>query len=626
MNIETLFDRRNLRGVSGLFLAHGSFGMVDGECDYTCTTTETATAYRYDNGTVALTATFIKEENGVVIRHDRLENLTDEAIEINGLCSRFFMEGSKYEVYTQYNAWQHESSGAWQPLVTQVKAIGNGIRTCEGAAPVMAFHNRYNGRNTVFHLMPNAQWQLTAKKIPLSDKELVVLEAGFHNENMKLIAAPHETIELPEVWFFEAKNRTDLDAYKLHEVYNRRHPRARQPVLYNSWLYCFDRLNIDDLKRQADAAADLGVEAFMVDAGWFGKGESWFASAGDWEENTVGGPQGRLLELADHIRDRGMIFGLWFEPERAAPQSWAVQTHPDYYIDGRLLNFGNPEAVEYMVQVLSEQIVKYHIGWLKFDFNANIPLDPSGQVFYRYLQGQRRFVERLRRRFPDLYITNCASGGYRMEGAQGTMFDSFWLSDNQGPYEGIRIVKDTLKRLPSSLIERWSVQQYADGFPYYKPETGSGILFNCNNATWDFVINVQDSFTKGFVSGGPIGLSCDVAAFPLKYREWWKQHIAEVKRDRDFHATATARVLVDEPDIIALQYADSALDRCVVQLFTKVTYADQLTVYPVVSREATYRCPQDETVYRGDELLNNGLRFDNLKNNGCRIVELVKEK
>ena len=158
----------------------------------------------------------------------------------------------------------------------------------------------------------------------------------------------------------------------------------------------------------------------MIDAGWFGNGEGWGNAVGDWEENVVSGPCGRLIEISKRVREREMIFGLWFEPERANPESKAVKEHPDFYINKQFLDFSNPKAVDYITNVISKQIEKYDIGWLKFDFNASIPLDPSGNTFYRYLEGQKHFIENLRQRFPHLYLTNCASGGYRMELYQGT--------------------------------------------------------------------------------------------------------------------------------------------------------------------------------------------------------------
>ena len=532
------------------------------------------------------------------------------------------MESGSFDVYTQYNAWQNESRGGWDRLVTQVTAASLGIRTCDGATPMMALNNLYNGMNTVFHLLPNAQWKITAKKISLYDRDMVVVETGFNNENLRLTVNPEEEIELPTVIFFNAASKTDFDAYKLHEVYNKLYPRKSMPVLYNSWLYCFDNLDVDALLCQVDAAAELGFEAFMIDAGWFGNGADWSISVGDWKENTVNGPKGRLIDISNRVREKGMIFGLWFEPERATPQSESVKKHPDYYIDKTFLDFANPNALEYMVNVISELIEKYSIGWIKFDFNATIPLDPTGNAFYRYLKGQKRFIRILREKYPYLYITNCASGGFRMELEQGGLFDSFWLSDNQGSYEGIRIVKDTLKRMPTSLIERWNVQKYADGFIRYGQKEKTGLMLSCNNGTWDFIISVDDSFTKAFISGGPIGFSYDIAEMPQQYKEAWKKHIEEFKNNRAFYMNATARILVDTDDIIAIQYADSDLNRLIFQLFIKTTPAADLTVFPVVDKNADY-VMNGENV-SGEWISENGICFIDLKHNSSKTIELIK--
>lgn len=624
MKIENVLNFKGIPGISGLFHACGSFGVIDGDCDHTCTREGAETVYRYERDGVVLVATFTQKEDGVVLRQDHLENRTGAPLLIHNLCSRFCLDGNDYEVYTQYNGWQHESRGGWQPLVTQVTASCLGIRTCDGATPMLGLHNLHNGQNTVFHLLPNAQWQLTVRKFPRDKREYPVVEAGFATENLRLTVEVGERIELPTLIFFNAKNKTDLDAYKLHRVYNDLYPRRKMPVVYNSWLYCFDKLDIDALLEQAEQAAALGIEAFMIDAGWFGKGENWSREVGDWEENAQSGPRGRLAELSERVRALGMTFGLWFEPERAALTSRAVAEHPDFYIQQKFFDFANPAAVEHMLETVSGQIEKYQIGWVKFDFNATLPADPSGNGFYRYLRGQRRFLEELRRRFPALYITNCASGGGRMELAQGALTDSFWLSDNQGPLEGVRILKDTLKRMPTALIERWNVQRYAEGFPRYGAEGPVGVLFSCNDATWEQMTNVDPSFSEQFINGGPIGFSCDLTALSPEYRERWKAHIARFKEDRGFYMGATGRILADRPELTAIQYADPALERCVIQLFTKTVYAPDLILYPAVDPEADYRW--NEEILSGKELLENGIRFSSLKDLHCYTAELFKIK
>lgn len=51
----------------------------------------------------------------------------------------------------------------------------------------------------------------------------------------------------------------------------------------------------------------------VIDAGWFTK-KAWDREAGDWQTNRKTFPVG-LGAVADHIRSRGMTFGLWFELE-----------------------------------------------------------------------------------------------------------------------------------------------------------------------------------------------------------------------------------------------------------------------------------------------------------------------
>jgi alpha-galactosidase len=621
MNIDNYLDFSGTLNVSGLIFASGSFGLIDGDKKYTRSETEDKTVFEYINDTVKIKSEFTIRKNGVVIRRDSFRNISEKEIEINSLLSRFSLDGNAYEVYTQYSGWQHENLGGWQNLITEIRASSQGVRSCDGASPIMGFHNLYTDKNTVFHLIPNAMWQMSAKKVAVSLKEVVVVETGFHDTGLRLTVHPDETIELPTVIFFSAKSKTDLDAFRLHELYNELCPRKTLPVLYNSWMYCFDKLNIDDLMRQADCASKMGFEGFMIDAGWFGNGDDWFKSVGDWEENEISGPKGRLSELSEYVRKKGMIFGLWFEPERADKSSVSVAKHPEYYIHESFLDFSNPDAVNYILKLLSKQIERYHIGLLKFDFNDSIPIDPSGCGFYRYFQGQRKFISQLREKYPDLYIINCAGGGYRADLSQGMMFDSFWMTDNQGPYEGIRIIKDSLKRMPTALIERWNVQKYCENFPVYNGES-VGRMIHCNDATWNSLIGIDDSFSTAFMQGGPIGFSCDIASFPDKYKTLWSSEISKHKKNREFFKNAQARILVDSESIIIIQYSDSELNRCIIQIFTKTVYAKDLIIYPAVDGKSSYLFTDE--IISGDDIIENGIMINKFEPNSCQLFELIK--
>ena len=149
MRIENYIDLNDKLGVSGLFFAVGSFGVVDGKARYERKDEGEKTTFVYTDGKVRLVAEFEAQKNGVVVRRDRFYNVGAETTEIYSLLSRFSLTGNEYEVYTQYSGWQHESLGDWQRLLTQITSASEGIRTCDGAAPVMAFHDLYTERNTV---------------------------------------------------------------------------------------------------------------------------------------------------------------------------------------------------------------------------------------------------------------------------------------------------------------------------------------------------------------------------------------------------------------------------------------------------------------------------------------------
>lgn len=624
MKTENYIDERGILGASGLFFAVGDFGVIDGIASYERTKKDEKTFYTYEGQGVRLVAELFSEE-GVLVRRGYFENLADKECTIHALTSRFAMDGCEYEVYTQSNGWMHESAGGWQRLITEVRASAGGIRTCQGATPILGLHNLLTGKSTVFHLLPNAQWSMAARKVSHSEKNVVVVEAGFSDTALALKVAPGEKIELPEVIFYKAESKTDFDAHKLHAYFHRHYPRRRMPVLYNNWLYSYGAVDINDMCHQADAAAELGFEGFMVDAGWYGDGtNNWFESVGDWVENPKSGPAGRLSVLSEHVRSHGMMFGLWFEPERGGNGSLAVAKHPDFFIKGQygnFLDFANPKAVDYIFDAISTCIDRYHIGWVKFDFNENLSVDPSGGGFYRYYKGQEQFILRLREKYPDLYITNCASGGYRMELWQSKLFDSFWLSDNQEPVEGLRIVKDTVKRLPPALIERWCVEKYCESFPVCGGAP-VGKMIQCSNALWDYVVGVNDTYVEGFLTGGPMCFSCDLAGFPEDYKARYRQKITEYKATRDFFISARAKILSEGFGITAMEYFDAGYNRLVLQFFTENAYAADLRIYPIADEGSTYRF--GERMISGKELMENGILFANLHKNCCQTLILEK--
>ncbi len=75
-------------------------------------------------------------------------------------------------------------------------------------------------------------------------------------------------------------------------------------------------------------AADLGIELFVLDDGWFGNRfprNDARAGLGDWQVNRAKLPHG-LEGLIRHAEELGIRFGIWVEPEMVNPHSSFIRT------------------------------------------------------------------------------------------------------------------------------------------------------------------------------------------------------------------------------------------------------------------------------------------------------------
>ena len=530
---------------------------------------------------------------GVHRRRTVVRNVSDAPILVTCLLDVFRFECGDAEVYTQANTWMNESRGAWQPLHTGVGACGGGMRTSYGAAPVLAVWDAQAGRGRVFHLMSDAAWEMRASVVPaVGEKTCVRVETGMDSRHLRHTLPPGEEIALPEVVWYDFANKTDLDCHRLHEWWNAEHPSRRCPSLYNTWLCRFDKLDFGFVLKQVEHAKDLGLEYFVVDAGWFGPAKGWAEVRGDWRESPDGHLGGRLSEVAAAVRKAGMAFGFWLEAEIADAGTQIVREHPGYFRDIRgrhYLDFARDDAREYLLETVCSLVERYGASFLKLDFNCDPGIDPSGLDFADYNEGYHRFLREVRRRNPGIYLEGCASGGLMMDLGWAREFDSFWLSDNQSPVHGLRIAKETMLRMPPHKIERWLTVRSAQGLqPDY---WGNDVrLLATKDAWWRDLRSLAPEYAAAFATGGPVGFSCDLTTLSEEHLDFFRRLVAERKRDETFWCGAVGRILCDTPDVVALQYSDPALRDVRVVVATARPRQARVTVRPVLDPALVYEC------------------------------------
>ncbi|MEV5439425.1 alpha-galactosidase [Streptomyces sp. NPDC052682] len=247
---------------------------------------------------------------------------------------------------------------------------------------------------------------------------------------------------VPAALSFSADGGPD-EAFAALTRYRRvqRRPHAdheRLPVIFNDYMNCLmGDPTTDKLLPLVDAAAEAGAEYFVIDAGWYdGDDGGWWDSVGAWEPAASRFPGERgIHEVLDRIRERGMVPGLWLEPEVIGVRSPMAASLPDeafFRRDGvRLTEAGrhhldlrHPAARAHLDAVVDRLVGECGVGYLKLDHN----IDPGpgtsahpGETPAAGLLGHNRahlaWLDGVLDRYPHLVVENCSSGGMRWDHA-----------------------------------------------------------------------------------------------------------------------------------------------------------------------------------------------------------------
>jgi alpha-galactosidase len=283
------------------------------------------------------------------------------------------------------------------------------------------------------------------------------------------------------------------------------HPKRPRPVVSNVWEAVYFNHDLDRLTRLADLAARVGVERVVLDDGWFGARRNDHAGLGDWTVSEQAWPQG-LTPFVDRVRELGMEFGLWFEPEMVNPDSDLYRAHPDWIlaVSGReparsrnqlVLDLGRSEVRDHLFGQLDAVLSAYPIAYVKWDHNRDLVEAASRSRHdtpgaHRQTLGFYELLDRLRAAHPTVEWESCASGGARIDLEVLQRVQRVWTSD----------MTDALVRQG---IQRWTAQLVA---PEY---LGAHISAPVNHQTGRAISLDFRAATAFF---GSLGIEWDLAA------------------------------------------------------------------------------------------------------------------
>ncbi|MTP72331.1 family 10 glycosylhydrolase [Turicibacter sanguinis] len=346
-----------------------------------------------------------------------------------------------------------------------------------------------------------------------------LVQMGISSHDCVISLQPGEEFMAPSMLVgytnsgFEAMTHAMNDFAKQHVLRD-----GVRPVLYNSWEATEFDVHCDEQIALAKKAKEMGVELFVIDDGWFGQRHSDADGLGDWYVNTDKFPEG-LTPLISAVKEMGMMFGIWIEPEMVNPPTQLLKDHPDwiYHFENRMndtsrnqmvLNVTLPEVQEFIFNMIDDLLVNYEIDYIKWD--ANRPISQTGisrDMWYRHIEAVYDIARRVKEKYPNLLLEACASGGGRVDYGMLDSFDDFWTSDNTDAYDRLTIQRTYSYVYPIKAMRAW--------------------VTDANNRS---TIPLTFKFHSAMM--GTLGMGCNILKFTEEEMELSRQLIEEYKEIR----------------------------------------------------------------------------------------------
>lgn len=344
---------------------------------------------------------------------------------------------------------------------------------------------------------------------------------------------PSESFQTPEVVMVYSANGINGMSQAFHALYRNNlvrgnHKEKLRPILVNNWEATYFDFNEQKIEELADCAKDLGIELLVLDDGWFGKRNDDNSSLGDWFVNEEKLPRG-LKYLAEKVHERGLKFGLWFEPEMVNVESELYKKHSDWILHvkkypssyGRhqlILDLSRQEVRDYLVESVSKILREAPIDYVKWDmnrhmtesFSAALPKERQMETQHRYMLGLYEVMEKITQSFPNILFESCSGGGGRFDAGILYYMPQTWTSDN------------------TDAVSRLSIQS---GTSYVFPPISMGAHVSVTpNHQLGRVTPMQ---MRAFAAmGGDFGYELDICKMSDEDKKLVKEHVALYKELR----------------------------------------------------------------------------------------------
>ncbi len=570
----------------------------------------------------------------VITRHTEIKNNSDVNFYIEkALSANIDIDDEDFEMISLCGSWARERHIQRIPLGygRQNVASFRGESSHQEHpffALVTKDTNQDYGKVYAMHFVYSGNFKAQAEKTPF---DMVRMSMGIHPDGFCWKLTPKETFVAPEVVLTYSDCGLGKMTRTLHDLYRNhltrsKYKNTKRPILINNWEATYFDFNEEKLLDIAKDAKELGIEMLVMDDGWFGNRNTDNSSLGDWvvnEEKLKGG----LKSLVDNVKNIGLKFGIWFEPEMVSKDSdlyrkypeWAIQIPNREITQSRaqyVLDFTRKDVRDYVYNLIYNILKSADISYVKWDMNRHLTnigsfsldKDCQGEIYHRYMLGVYEMQERLLNDFPDLLLENCSGGGARFDPGMLYYSPQIWCSDDTDAIERLLIQEGT------SLI--------------YPISTMGAHVSVCPNHT---VGRTTPFKTRGDVAlCGTFGYELDVTKLTKEEKEMVKQQVEDYHkyndliREGDYYriASYSQNKYYDSWIIVSKDKKKAIL--FYVQVLARPNHRSKKLKLKGLDSNKIYKI--EDTTYKGDVIMNAGILIPPIQEDFKSIIIIIEEK
>ncbi|WP_026885850.1 alpha-galactosidase [Clostridium beijerinckii] len=570
--------------------------------------------------TVILSYTIYNSYN-VITRYAKFVNSKSNGEKINlrkALSFSIDLEHSNFDLLQLSGAWCREKHIYKRALVPGMQSIDSkkGISSHQ-QNPFLALltknANEDNGEVYGFSLVYSGNF---LAEVEVDQFSCTRVQMGINPFDFNWELSAGDIFETPEVVMVYSDAGLGEMSRTYHKLYRERLCRGKyqfeeRPILINNWEATYFDFTTEKIEEIAMAGKEFGMELFVLDDGWFGKRDSDNCSLGDWVVDKRKLPDG-LDSLVNKITDKGIRFGLWFEPEMVSPDSDLYRAHPDWciHVPNRepkqsraqrsqlVLDLSREDVCDEVIKMLSNILESAPISYVKWDMNrgisdlgsARLSSNKQMEISHRYVLGLYYILETITSKFSEVLFESCASGGGRFDPGMLYYMPQTWTSDDTDAIERLKI-------------------QYGTSLVYPASSMGSHISA-CPNHQVGRTTSLE---TRGNVAmSGNFGYELDLTKFSDEEKEIVKSQVARYKEIRHiiqygefyrilspFEGNETAWIYVteDKTEAVAFYFKDLEVPN---RFPKKIRFKG-------LNPEYTYIIEGTDIEAGGDELMYSGI-------------------